>query len=480
MCELHPPEALCPTLDLSGFIDEVVAAISNARIYRPDHPRVATSLQDLVHSLEAWLEAKHTDRLEIGTADGFLFHDRRPLMGASLSAPRIVEPLRSLGSGGLAFLRGATVTDMQALVGLLAARRLEPETPEQANGLLTQRGAPRIRFLPAYRSGDLVGEAAEALVAAPDPSLDADTELLLAESGREAPRAVYQGTVDLLQESAIGAARGDALALDTARGTVERLLKRVLDDAGTMMSLARYERYDEFTFGHSIRVCLLALNLGATLTRDMTLLNRLGMAALLHDIGKARVPFEILHAKGRLDAAERAEMGRHPEHGASILLGMDDADPLAVAVAFGHHRTPTLGGYPRTVDGAQLSLATPLIKICDAYEALTAVRPYKPRMSPLRAYRIMMGMQQQFDPTLLRHFIQVNGLYPSGSRVRLLSGEVARVRRQTADLELPVVEVEVSAAGTRLRPGRRPVRDLTAGDGGAEFQVRELLLDGAA
>jgi putative nucleotidyltransferase with HDIG domain len=479
MCDAHPHDETCTAAapDVSGFLDEIVVALSNARIYRPDHPRVTTSVTALVEGLAAWLEAKGRDRLEVGTADGFLFHDQRPLLGASLSAPRIVAPLKRLGSGGLAFLKGASELDFQALVAVLGARRLEPETPDEANAALSARGGRSIRFLPAYRSEDLAGEGRATTVAVP---ADLDSQALLAESLGEAPRELYQGTVDLLQEAAIGAARGDALALDAARTTVERLLQRVTEDAGTMLGLARYERYDEFTFGHSIRVCLLALQLASTLTKDARALNRIGMAALLHDIGKARVPFEILHARGRLAPEEKAEMSRHTEHGAAILLAMPDPDPLAVTVAFGHHRGETGGGYPRTADGTALSTATRLIKICDVYEALTAVRPYKARMSPVRAYRIMMGMHGQFDGALLRHFIEVNGIYPAGGRVRLGSGEIARVRRQTGDVERPIVEVEVSAAGTPLKAGRRPERDLTKGDGTELYLVRELMLDDVA
>lgn len=475
MCDLHAATDTCPALDVSGLVDEIVVAVSNARIYRPDHPRVTSSVQALLAGLDAWMETKQRDRLEIGTADGFLFHDRRPLLGASLSAPRIVGPLRRLGSGGLSFARGVQTQDLMALVSLLSARTLAADSPEEANRALEQQGGRRVRFLPAYRSEDLVGAARGTVVAVPAEL--AAAEGLLDQPLGEAPRGLYQETVDLLQEAAIGAARGDGVALTAPRTMVERLLRSVLEDAGSMLSIARYERYDEFTFGHSIRVCVLALSLASSVTRDERLLNRIGTAALLHDIGKARVPFEILHAKGRLTDAERREMSRHTEHGASILLALPDADPLAVAVAFGHHRTPSLGGYPRTLDEAPLSLCTRMIKICDVYEALTAIRPYKPRMSPVRAYRVMMGMRDQFDLGLLGHFIRVNGAYPVGTRVRLGSGEVARVKRQTAVVDRPQVEIEVSAAGTHLSAGRRPERDLSQSDGSELFVVSEGLLE---
>src|SRR5262249_17314636 len=142
-----------------------------------------------------------------------------------------------------------------------------------------------------------------------------------------------------------------------------------------------------------IRVCLMALNYARAFTNDQEFLLRVGSAALLHDVGKARVPFEVLHCKGRLSAEHRREMERHPELGAEILLDSKGVDPMAVTAAFGHHKTTSYGGYPKTLHQAQLSTVTKIVKVCDVFESLTAVRPYKPAMSPVRAYRIMMSMQ---------------------------------------------------------------------------------------
>ena len=96
---------------------------------------------------------------------------------------------------------------------------------------------------------------------------------------------------------------------------------------------------------------------------------------------------------------------------------------LSVAVAFSHHQNVDGEGYPASIRGAKQSTATMIVKLSDVYEALTAVRPYKPRMSPTRAYRIMMSMKGHFEPSLLRRFVSLNGIYPDGSRVRLSSGE---------------------------------------------------------
>jgi HD-GYP domain-containing protein (c-di-GMP phosphodiesterase class II) len=465
MCQIHEATTLVATkLDASTLVDELVVALSNARIYRPEHPRVTGAADAVVAGLQTWFASESADRLEIGTSDGFLFHACRPLLGASLSAARLIEPLGALGSA--AWLPAHDVRGAR-LVALLSPRARASSCPRPTPP--SPAGCARVRLLPPYRNVGLGTAAAPAPRPGAGPC-----------SGVEAtPRAVYQGTVELLQDATIGAARGEELALDAARGIVERIQKRIVEDAATILGLSRYERYDEFTFGHSIRVCLLAVQFAASMTRDERVLNRVGLAALLHDIGKSRIPFEMLHARRRLDPAELAAVGRHAELGAEILLDMPDPDMLAVAVAFGHHRSNAGGGYPRTADEAELSLATRLIRICDVYEALTAVRPYKARMSPLRAYRIMMGTAGQFDAGLLRRFIRANGLYPVGGRVLLESGERALVRRQTRDVAHPVVELEhPSVAGAPL--ARRQERDLSELRDDEGWRVKELILEDQA
>jgi len=137
----------------------------------------------------------------------------------------------------------------------------------------------------------------------------------------------------------------------------------------------------------------------------------------------------------------RQLMNRHAEFGAEILLDHHDADPLAVASAFGHHRGRDGSGYPRTQHEHQVSLVTSIVKICDIYEALTAARPYKQPTSPIRAYRVMLAMGDRLDRTLLRRFIECNGVYPVGQLVELLDGRMAVVRTPTSDLLRPVVAI---------------------------------------
>jgi hypothetical protein len=133
---------------------------------------------------------------------------------------------------------------------------------------------------------------------------------------------------------------------------------------------------------------------------------------------------------------------------------------MADTAAFGHHRTRGEQAYPKTAHQHRLGTVSEMIKLCDVYEALTAARPYKEAMPPIRAYRIMIGMADAFDRRLLRRFIEVIGAYPSGQLVELGTGEQARVIRQTADPFAPTVRVITDADGNPLDHDDQPTIEL--------------------
>lgn len=439
MCELDQYEEHTETdlRGINGFVDELVIAITQRRIYWDGHPRVVDALKLAWSTLREELTSTDEPRLELGAADGYLFHERQALRGVSLSARRLLDPLDAMGSGGLRISRVVEMHELVTLTSLLAHADPELRDIHAANQWLRENGVVAIELLPPY-------------VPEPEELGEDEQERTQTDTQIQVPVQLYQSMVYVLQDAMLKACRGSGFNSHQMKGLVHGVLSQLAGDPRSMLSVGRYDRYDAFTFGHSIRVCLLALHFARSLTQDERILQRVGMAALLHDLGKAWVPFEILHHRGSLSPEQRAEMNRHCEHGAEILLGMADGDPMAVASAFGHHRRGITGGYPQTLHGWQVSVGTRIVKICDVYEALTAVRPYKAGMSPTRAYRIMLSMRGHFDLPLLRRFIEVNGIYPVGSRVRLDTGEIARVEQQTDVLTQPVVSVETAPDGELL------------------------------
>ena len=450
-----------------AFVDELVVALTNARIYSPDHPRLQSAIQTLHHGIQHLFAEHPGPQVQIGSYDGFVFFQARPLLGASLAARRIIETLAKLGAGGLSFEPATSVEELQAFVEFTARGSKGVDKYELANLGLTQVGCRHVQFLPPYQEaagGDgswsdtverELAPTREEVAANPQVNVAATVDPLL-------PTRLYQDVVAVLQDAMVQSCKGEDLDTGSALGHVETVLSHLTADTPSLMRLARYEKYDEFTFGHSIRVCFIALNFARQLTNDRRLLERIGLAALMHDIGKAWVPFEVLHSTERLSESERREMNMHTVHGGQILLENSNPDPLAVAVAFSHHQNLDGSGYPRAIRGGRASAATMIVKLSDVYEALTAVRPYKPRMSPTRAYRIMIDMEGYFEPSLLRRFIECNGIYPVGSRVRLSTGAIARVETLTDIPLLPVVRTETSSSGESLHLEDMELLDLRA------------------
>jgi HD-GYP domain-containing protein (c-di-GMP phosphodiesterase class II) len=456
-----------PRQIVTDLVTELSAAMLNSKIYFFDHPRVERSLNTIL----GYLGELGTEAVELSAAGEYVIYEQRPLLSASLSASRIIQSLVSWQSGGIRIGRSAGIADLRALLDLLMTPPQVGEDYQVANEQLRSVDAPHVELLPRYMAGKGGSETG------PGGDGTEPDEVLTPEfSEVDLPVQLYQAIIDALQSVTLAVCHGGTINFGPVQDQAETILRRLEADDGAVLNLARHEQYDAFTFGHSVRVAVLAMNFARSLTSDPGALIRLGTAALLHDVGKSLIPFEILHSTSRLTPEERREINRHPELGAKILIDHRDADPLAIAAAFGHHKTMNEVGYPNTVHEHHLSAITHMVKICDTYEALTAARPYKRPMSPVRAYRIMMSMEGHFHPRFLKRFIEVTGVYPNGQRVALKDGREGRVICQTKFLLKPVIRVLTDAGGNPIGPGKEEIMDLSAPtDDGLEPGIREAL-----
>ncbi|MCU0863337.1 MAG: HD domain-containing protein [Planctomycetes bacterium] len=446
----QPEAPFDATIEATLLVDRLAACLVNCRIYELSHSRVQNALQELQRRLQDFARATSAGKILIGVAERIVFCQGKPLLGASIGAPRLVELLANWKAGGIEF---EPPVELAALEQLLLALNSRPDAgadAERFNTALAERKVARVRLLPPYVDRQAAAGGAEA--AAAQPELDSAVQIGL---------RFYQTVVDLLQTVTVSVCRGGRIDFAPVQTQAERMLHLLEQKDRQALGLLRQEQYDAFTFGHSLRVALLAMQFARSLTDDRDLLIRIGTAGLLHDVGKARVPFELLHATRPLDAEERNLMNKHSEFGAEILLDHHDADPLAVAAAFGHHRGPDGSGYPRTQHEHHVSLVTSIVKICDIYEALTAARPYKQPMSPIRAYRVMLAMGDRLDRKLLRRFVECNGVYPVGQLVELLDGRLAVVRCPTRDPLRPVVAIVEDVGNLDLECDDDVVMDLS-------------------
>lgn len=418
------------TTEATLLVDEIVAALVNARIYATTHPRVQDSIGAVQATVGELAKASGQDPVRIACADGLVVFQQKPLLGASIGASRLLTLLSQWSAGGLELGSDVTRGALEELFVAIVARPQPGQDYSHLNAQLETRQCRSVRLLPPYvESGSGGGEDLAPPVRVGRPQ-KIDVGLRF-----------YQTVIDLLQNVTVAVCRGGRIDFAPVQAQAEALLNQLDSKDEPLLSLARQDQYDAFTFGHSLRVAILSMNFARGLTTDRGLLIRIGTAALLHDVGKSLIPFEILHSTKALSAEERRQMNRHAELGAECLLDHDDCDPLAIASAFGHHRSPDGTGYPRTTHEHHTAMVTNIVKICDVFEALTAARPYKQPMSPIRAYRVMLAMGDKLDRKLLRKFIEVNGIYPVGQLVELDNGDVAVVRGASKDRQKPVVEV---------------------------------------
>src|SRR5206468_2381659 len=192
--------------------------------------------------------------------------------------------------------------------------------------------------------------------------------------------------------------------------------------------LTALKKYDNYTFTHMVNVAALSMAQARALNIEGPLLREFGFAALMHDIGKVNTPLEVLNKPGKLERNEFDVMKQHVVDGAHILRRTPEMPALAPIVAFEHHLKQDLSGYPEKIGTRKLNLCTMIVSIADVFDALRSNRPYREGMATVRI-RSIMGEQGNpaFNQVLLKRFVNLMGLFPVGTLVRLTHGEIAVV-----------------------------------------------------
>jgi len=220
---------------------------------------------------------------------------------------------------------------------------------------------------------------------------------------------------------------GRAIEIGGIAPMVEEIATSVARNPTALIGIARLKRKDEYTYLHSVAVCALMINLARTLELDETLVHELGLAGLLHDIGKMAVPDPVLNKPGPLSDEEWGVVRGHAQRGYDLVIASPDAPAIAAEVVLHHHEKYDGTGYPHGLKGDQISLYARMGAICDVYDAITSNRPYKEGWMPTESIARMLEWQGHFDPRLLDAFIRSIGIYPIGGIVRLRSNRLGLV-----------------------------------------------------
>ena len=248
---------------------------------------------------------------------------------------------------------------------------------------------------------------------------------------------------------------GKAVDSGNARKLVEEISDSVTRNPGALISLARLKTADDYTYMHSVAVCALMIALGRQLKVDEDIIRKLGIAGLLHDLGKAMMPMEVLNKPGKLTDDEFRIMKSHPEEGYRLLQESSGVDDITFNVVLHHHEKTDGSGYPKGLKDSEISLYAKMGAVCDVYDAITSNRPYKSGWDPAESLRKMAEWANgHFDPAVFQAFVKSLGIYPIGSLIRLSSGRLGIVIDQTSrSLLTPRVKVFFSTrSNTRIKP----------------------------
>lgn len=235
---------------------------------------------------------------------------------------------------------------------------------------------------------------------------------------------------------------GNAINVSDVGPLVDEISNSIARNPEAFLNLARLKNVDDYTYLHSVAVSGLMIALGKVLGLNEKDLKDAGVAGLMHDVGKALIPNEILNKPGKLTDEEFAIIKDHPRKGWEVLNVAKGANNMALDVCLHHHERVDGTGYPERISGEKLTLFARMGAVCDVYDALTSNRCYKNGWEPAETIRKMAEWQEgHFDKTVFHAFVKTIGIYPSGTLVRLKSGRLAIVVEQSdKSLLTPVVK----------------------------------------
>ena len=236
---------------------------------------------------------------------------------------------------------------------------------------------------------------------------------------------------------------GKQIEMERIDPVVEKMANSILRNKDALLSLCRIKNKDDYTFLHSVSVGALLISFAHALDFNHEVIKQLGVGGMLHDIGKTKVPNEILNKPGALTEEEFVIMKSHVVHGCSILRKSPGIAQVSFDVASQHHERFDGSGYPLGLKNSEMSVYGQMAAIVDVYDAITADRCYHKGMEPTVAVRKMFEWSKfHFNPKLLRTFIRTVGIYPVGTLVMLESGKIGVVIEQNeTDMTSPLVRI---------------------------------------
>lgn len=429
------------------LLDDLVGVLGSARLYDPAHQAVQSQIERFLRSVDGAIE----EELSIVTiGEHFYLNGARIKLRASQStrARALATELQARGLGGLRFHDGLARAEFETFLRLFVAAT----DAQQGERLGEAAAAQNVTRVGVVLESEVAPQTANEKA---DPAAECRDERARA---RETYLRAVAGSRALMEH----AARTGRPALRQARRVVQPVVDALMNDECGLLGFMALKKHDEYTFAHCVNVSMLSVAIGRRLGLSRTALASLGVAGLLHDLGKLAVPPEILRKADRLSPEEWRVVQRHPLEGLKLVGRLPSLSASAVDamhVCLQHHQTQDRKGYPEfACEWRQSSLAR-IVAGADCYDAMTGHRSYRRRpMTGFEALQQLLGREaSRFDPAVLWALVRSVGLYPAGTVMLTSSGHtVVSLGPNPADARRPACRV------LRRRGGESPVPDAEA------------------
>jgi len=405
--------------------------------------------------------AKSQGELELRISGEFLFVNQVRLrleLDNFASFSHLLSLFRACGIGTLQI--APTVSEKDWLIFFSLIQAPASDNPEE-----------RLEQLKAKLAG-----AGVATLALAPPTEQGDGQ----EKAKERAKRTYDQSVVATKELMGSLRMGASANLKKIKRLVQSIVDQILTEETSLIGMTTLRDYDEYTFTHSVNVCIFSVALGRRLGLSKVQLYDLGMAALFHDIGKSRVPTEIINKTDRLTEDEWRIVANHPWFGVLALFNVRGAQELpyrAMIVAYEHHMKADLSGYPRPLRNRQMGVFSKIVAVADGFDAATTRRSYQP--IPYTPAEVMKELRDNprrgMDPVVVKAFINLTGVYPVGTFVVLDTFELGVVHAANPLEDMisrPIVRIVSDAQGNVMFPGT--LADLADRNPAGEF-VRTII-----
>jgi HD-GYP domain-containing protein (c-di-GMP phosphodiesterase class II) len=439
------------------LIVQVYSAMRVIRLYPPENEAVRNALEEVAAAGRTLLDRER--ELELRASSEFIFVNSTRLrldLDNYASFSQLLSLLRACGIGTVKVAEGATPRDwLVFLSNLLSSSRDGDVTHYDVLEKLSGAGVTAFDLGPPSIAED-----------------DAD----FMKRAKEAAKRTYSQSVAVTKDVINSVRLGQAPNIKKIKRVVQTIVDQILNEETSLVGLTTIRDYDEYTFTHSVNVCIFSVALGRRLGLTKLQLYDLGMAALFHDIGKSRVPINVLNKSGGLNDDDWRWLAAHPWLGVLALFqmrGQQDPPYRPMIVAYEHHMKNDLSGYPKIVRPRIQSIFSKIVAVADGFDAATTRRHYQ--TTPLSPAMVLAGMRDNprrgFDPVVVKGFITLLGLFPVGTLVVLDTFELALVHAANTRpdaIARPIVRIVSDDRGNVLFPGH--LVDLTEQTEGGEYK----------